>query len=552
MEKYPLHEVEPISDFKELLRHAQSAYGDRDIFRIRTKDGGITGIGWEKLSRDINALGNGLLSLGLAGQKVAIIGPTSYEWLLSYYTITCGIGTVVPVDKELPDDEIANILCDSGAKCLIYSPEYEDTVQNIRTNGLADCVSVWLPMSGGADMGSIRTMLEGTEDFGYAQRKVDPHAMTILLYTSGTTGKSKGVMLTQHNILRASEGALRLLDIGEVCMSVLPVHHSYESTHGITMMIEHGTTICISDSLRNFLPNLQLFKPDMIFLVPLFVEMMYRKIWANARANGQEDALRALIEKSNAELDRGIDNRAKYFKNIHNAFGGKLNLIICGGAPLASYLSRAFREMGILLLQGYGITECSPLVAVNRNRYYKDGSIGLPIACCDVEIREKDENGEGEIWVRGENVMLGYYKNEEGTREVMDGEWFNTGDIGHVDQDGFLFITGRKKNLIVLTNGKNVYPEEIEDYLLRIPYIKEVVVFAPVVEGLKEVELHAELFLNEDYTAEHSADEISRRLEKDIAAVNKTLPTYKQVQHWDIRDKEFEKTTKKSIKRFTV
>lgn len=550
MEKYPLKQIEHLRDFRELLHHAKKAYDGRDIFCLRTAEGGVEGIGHGRLMRDLDALGNMLVSLGLTGKHIAIIGPTSYEWLLSYYTVLCGLGVVVPIDKELPDDEIANILSDSGAACLIYSHEYADTVQNIR--GGLDTVQYYIDMNGDTGTHDLQELVKNTQDNGYATLPIDPHAMSALLYTSGTTGKSKGVMLSQSNILCASEGGLSLLDIGEVCMSVLPVHHSFESTHGITMMIENGTTICINDSLRRFLENMQLFQPESIFLVPLFVEMMYAKIWANARAAGQADALAALIEKSNAELAQGIDNRDVYFKNIHDAFGGNLKLLLCGGAPLSKHLARAFREMGILLLQGYGITECSPLVSVNANWHYRDGSVGLPIACCKIDVRDKDEDGNGEIWVKGTNVMLGYYKNEEGTREVIQDGWFNTGDIGYVDEDGFLFITGRKKNLIVLSNGKNVYPEEIEGYLMRIPYIKEVVVVAPLVDGHSEIALHAEIFVNEDYTAEHTPEEIGRNLEKDIANVNKTLPTYKHVKDFNVRDKEFEKTTKKSIKRFTV
>lgn len=550
MENYPLNQISHQRDFRELLHHAKDVYDGRDIFRLRTPEGGMVGIGHDRFMHDLTAFGNALVSLGLVRRHIAVIGPTSYEWLLSYYTILCGLGVVVPIDKELPDDEIANILLDSGASCLIYSHEYADTVQNIR--GGLGAVQYYIDMNGTTGTHDLQALLKNTQDHGYGSLPIDPHVMSALLYTSGTTGKSKGVMLTQNNILCASEGGLSLLDLGQVCMSVLPVHHSFESTHGITMMIEHGTTICLNDSLRHFLENLRLFKPDTIFLVPLFVEMMYGKIWANARASGQAEALAALIEKSNLELAQGVDNRDVYFKNIHAAFGGNLKLIICGGAPLAKHYARAFREMGILLLQGYGITECSPLVSVNRNRYYEDGSVGLPISCCEVEVRGKDGDGDGEIWVKGENVMLGYYKNEAGTREVMRDGWFNTGDIGHIDKGGFLFITGRKKNLIVLSNGKNVYPEEIEGYLMRIPYIKEVVVFAPLVGGHSEVALHAEIFVNEDYTAGHTAEQIVRNLEKDIADINKTLPTYKHVKDFHVRDKEFEKTTKKSIKRFTV
>ncbi|MBC5649095.1 AMP-binding protein [Christensenella tenuis] len=553
MENYPNYPLKNEKNMRTMLAAAKEAYGGRDMLRVRTKEKTVRGIGAGEFLRDMNALGNALLGLGLADAHIAVIGPTSYEWLLTYYGVQCGVGVIVPIDKELPDDEIANILEDSGAQALVFSGEYADTVENIRDSlaAVRFYINMHAEQDGKKTLG-FRGLIREAEECGYERREIDENALSALLYTSGTTGKSKGVMLTQKNILSASEGGLSLLDLGQVCMSVLPVHHSFESTHGITMMIQNGTTICINDSLRHFMENLQLFRPDMIFLVPLFVEMMHRKIWQNAEANGQADALRALVEKSNAELRAGEDNRDRYFKNIHDAFGGNLKLIICGGAPLSARLMREFREFGILLLNGYGITECAPLVSVNKNRYYCDGAVGIPIACCNVKVENADEDGDGEIWVKGPNVMLGYYKNEEGTREVMKDGWFNTGDIGHIDGGGFLHITGRKKNLIVLPSGKNIYPEEIEEYLMRIPYIKEVVVYAPSSDGLSETELCAEIFVTEEYTAAHSAQEIGESLEKDISAVNKTLPIFKHVGHFHVRDKEFEKTTKKSIKRFAM
>ena len=549
MENYPNYPLKNEKNMRTMFESARKAYGGRDMLRVRTKEGTVRGIGVDEFLRDRDALGNALLSLGLAGARIAVIGPTRYEWLLAYYAVVCGAGVAVPVDKELPDDEIANILSDSGAQALVYSGEYADTVRGLR--GRLESVKYYISMDGDSEP-NVRSLIENAGDHGYERREIDENAMSVLLYTSGTTGKSKGVMLSQKNILSASEGGISLLDLGKVCMSVLPVHHSFECTHGITMMIQNGTTICLSDSLRHFMENLRLFKPDMILLVPLFVEMMYRKIWQNARADGQEEALRALIEKSNAELARGIDNRGEYFRGIRDAFGGNLELIICGGAPLSPHLVTAFREMGILLLQGYGITECAPLVSVNRNRFYSDGSVGLPIACCQVKIAEADADGEGEIWVKGSNVMLGYYKDPEGTKEVMADGWFNTGDIGRLDERGFLYITGRKKNLIVLNNGKNIYPEEIEGYLMCIPYIKEVVVYAPLTDGMRETALHAEIFVAEEYSAAHSGQEIREALERDISAVNKTLPVYKHIGNFHVRERAFEKTTKQSIKRFTI
>lgn len=543
-------------NLRDMLHHAGDVYKGRDMLRIRTEGRQIRGIGHQTFMDDMNALGNALLGLGLADKNIAIIGSTSYEWLVSYFAVLCGVGAAVPIDKELQDDEIANIIADSEAACVIFAGEYQDTMQSIAASlPEAICyIDMDLPEAEDDYLGLYGLIEQGKQESrGYEQREIDETSMASLLYTSGTTGKSKGVMLSQKSILAASEGGLSLLEIGKVCLSVLPVHHSFECTHGIVMMIQNGTTICINNSLRYFADNLKLFQPDAVFLVPLFIERLEYMIWKDAREKNREEELRALIAKSNDEMKRGIDNRDEYFRDIKELFGGNLKLLLCGGAPLPARLMRSFREMGIMLVVGYGITECSPLVSVNGNRCYRDGSAGVPIPCCEVKIVDADGNGEGEIWVKGDNVMLGYYKNEQATRQAMKDGWFDTGDIGHFDEEGFLFVTGRKKNLIVLSNGKNVYPEEIEDFIKhRIPYISEIVVYAPLVNGMNEKRLCAEVYLQEEYTAGKEAEEIRAKLEQDIQKVNRQLPAFKSIQQLKIRDSEFAKTTKKSIKRFSI
>lgn len=545
MKNYPIAKMRTDKDLRELINHAK--YEGRDVFRIKTKDG-YEGIKHEKVLHDINALGNALLGLGLEGKNIAVIGETSYEWIITYFAVTCGVGVIVPIDKELPEAEIANIIDDSSAACVVYSQTFDEIFENLK--GQLKTVNCYIKMNQMEEL-----IAQGEQkNLGYESKKIDEYAMSTILYTSGTTGKSKGVMLTHNSIVCASAGGLSLLEdgLGKVCMSVLPVHHSFECTHGIMMMIQNGTTICINDSLRNLLPNLQFFKPDFVFVVPLFVDMMYKKVWANIKANGKEEEMRALILKSNDLLAQGIDKRAEFFGSVKDAFGGNLSLILCGGAPLSSALAQGFREIGIDIINGYGITECSPLVAVNRRRCFKDGTVGLPIACNEIKIEHADEDGNGEIWVKGGNVMLGYYKNAAATAKAMCDGWFDTGDIGKIDEEGFLVISGRMKNLIVLANGKNIYPEEIEDYYMQIPYIKEIVVFSPLVDGLNEAVLNAEIFIDEAVSVKYTKEELTKMLEEDMKAVSKQLPFYKHVRGFKIRDKEFEKTTKKSIKRFTI
>lgn len=554
MENYRYEDYMQVSDLKDLLLKAESKFRERDAFRFKTPDG-IQSKTYGQFAKDVNALGTALLCEGFSGKRIALLGETSYEWVVSYFAVTCGVGVVVPIDKELPDDEIANIIADSGATAVIFSAAFENTIKNIRAPRIRyipmyPCSADWT-CPGLPELLHLGATQVSGGNTSYTNAGIDPDAMVSLIYTSGTTGKSKGIMLTHRSITAASSGGLSLLKLGRVGLSVLPIHHSFECTHGIIMYLQSGLTICINDSIRFFMQNLQLFKPDTICLVPLFLQNMHKKIWEMAAAKGITEQLKAAIAKSNELLSQGIDKRDEFFADIHAAFGGNLKLIISGGAPLSADLMRSFREFGILVLNGYGTSECSPLISVNCNRYYKDGSVGPPIACCQVKIENPDENGEGEVWVRGENVMLGYYKNEQATRDVLVDGWLNTGDIGHMDGD-FLFLTGRSKNIIVLSNGKNVYPEEIEDKLLTIPLIREVVVYAKRSPEGSEAELAAEIFPNYDLAPNGSEEELTAMLQKELGEVNKTMPLFQQVHHFNIRNTEFEKTTKKSIKRINL
>ena len=519
MQNYPLHKANKFKNFRELINGAPSCYGGRDMFRIK-QNGAVRGISAEEFWAMVEGLGSALLEMGLLDAKVAVIGDALLEWIVTYYAAVCGGGVIVPVDKELPEGEILNVLKDSGAKALVYSRSYEPVVQAIR--GQAVTVKHFIEMEGGLPPLIEKGAALGNE--AYNDRAIDENALAALLYTSGTTGRSKGVMLTQKNIIRCAEGANQMFVTGDTSMLVLPMHHSYGFAMGVVQMMAKGASICISDSPRYFFQNLALFKPDTMFLVPAYVELIYKRIQAFLKEGGKKEDINSAL------------------------LGGNVKYLICGGAPLAAFYPPAFRELKLSLLEGYGITECAPLVSVNRDAFYADGSVGLPIACCEVKINDP-KDGEGDIFVRGDNVMLGYYQNEPATKEVMHGGWFDTGDIGRIDENGFLYITGRRKNLIVLSNGKNVHPEEIEDYLLRIPEIKEVVVYAKEEDGVGEVMLAAEIYPGEEARAALGAA-LKDKLRDEISKVNRSLPGYKQVQDFSLRDKEFEKTTKKSIKRF--
>ncbi|MFZ5975645.1 MAG: AMP-dependent synthetase/ligase [Bacillota bacterium] len=559
MRNYKWHSCEPINDLRELIYRSATKYGERDAFLQKTPDG-VRGISYVQLKDDVEALGTGLYGLGLAGGcHIALIGENSYEWVISYLAIVNGQNVAVPIDKELTDLEIAKLLKHSDATAVICSESFYPVISSILplVPGLRFCIGMKENQSYSTFRSIHQIMRHGKDllmqnDRSFVDAPIDREVMSVILYTSGTTGSSKGVMLSHKNIVTVVMGAMRAVRVPRVTLSVLPVHHSYECSCGILTAMYAGVKICINDSPKYLPENLRLFKPEMLVLVPLYIETMYKRIMENVRRSGREQLLKRLIRLSNALLRVRIDVRGLFFKKIREAFGGRLKLIISGGAPLRPEMVTRFREIGIQILNGYGITECAPLVTANRNNYYDDASVGVVIPGCKVKIHEPNEDGEGEILVSGDNVMLGYYKDAEATRKVFDGEWFKTGDVGRLPEEGLLRITGRKKNTIILSNGKNVQPEEIEEYLeAGTPYIKDVVVYASCPENDAEPCISAIIVPDMEYENGCPSD-FEKILREEIRKLNRGLPTFKQVQNVRIQMDDFEKTSTKKIKRFMV
>lgn len=536
LKKYPFYQVETIDNLKELVNYVAEKYGDNSAFTFE-RNAEIVSISYRQFKSDVAALGTALFDLNVHNTKIAVIGENSYEWILTYVAIVNSGNVVVPLDKELPAAEIKALLDDSNAEALVHSDGFDHVAAYLNENeaGILHYVS----MNALPEMIKKGNALIQQGDNRMIDSELDNHALAALLYTSGTTGVAKGVMLSHFNIARNTVAACQYVGIFGNNMLVLPLHHSFGFTAGVSSMLLHGSEIAINSSLKNILSDLEKFKPYNMFLVPLFVETFYKRIWDSAKKQGKDDLLKKLIRISNALLRIGIDLRRVLFKSVLHAFGGNLKLLVSGGAPLDTKYILGLRDFGITVLNGYGITECSPIVSVNRNKYYRDGSIGPVLPCCDVKIFEPDEKGHGEIYVKGDNVMLGYYKNEQATKEAFDDGWFKTGDYGYLDKDGFLFISGRKKNLIVLSNGKNVYPEEVEAALLNhIPYIIETVVYAD------ENTIIAEVFLD----TENDPD-CASRVDNDVVMLNRMLPPYMHIGKTVVRDTEFPKTTTKKIKR---
>lgn len=551
---YPLNEVKKVDSVKDLMRQATEEAGDKIAFMYKEGKENIE-VTYAKFQEDTIALGTAITELGLNDKHIACIGDNSYKWLTTYLTVLKSDGVFVPVDKELPIEDIINILKSSNSEILFYAEKYEKYVEQILRE--ATNIKFLIGFSRKEESNNVlsydRFIEDGRKSFNagnqkYLKLKSDPNSLKLLVYTSGTTGMAKGVMLTENNLISCVYYGLQVATVYSRCLSVLPYHHTYEGVAGILVALHHHSTICINDSLKNVLKNLQFYKPDYIYVVPAFAELFYKKIISNAKENKKYGIMKTMIVVSNALRKIGIDVRKKLFKDVHNAFGGNLREIVCGGAPIRPEVGKFFEDIGIDLLNGYGITECSPLVSVNRPYFNDCRTVGVVLPCCEVKIVNPDEDGNGEVHVKGKIVMLGYYNDEERTNEVLKDGWFNTGDYGNINKKGQLSITGRKKNLIVLNNGKNVFPEEIEAYVARVPYVQEVVVRGIKEDG-REVGLQAEVFLNQDMVKSMGIEDVHETLKKDISNVTKELPVYKKITDIKIRENEFVKTTTNKIKR---
>ena len=556
---YAYNEVVKIQTIKELMDLAVKDAGNQIAFEYRNPKNkeDIIKITYQEFQNDINYLGTALTDINMDHNHIAVIGDNSYEWLTVYLTVLKSNSVLVPIDKELTSPEIINVLKSSDSEVLFYAGKYEKYIEEFKKE--LPNIKYYIGFDRKENEGNILSYdqfmqqgkekcVEGDTSFSTIEHQ-DTNILKLLVYTSGTTGDPKGVMLTEHNLVSCVYYGLQVATVYTKCLSVLPYHHTYEAVAGILVALHKHATICINDSLKNVLKNLQLYKPDYIYLVPAFTEVFYKNIWSNAKKTGKDKALKIMIPISNALRKIGIDVRRKLFKSIHEAFGGNLREIVCGGAPIRPEIGKFFNDIGVMLLNGYGISECSPLVSVNRPKFNDSSTVGVILPCCEVKIENPNEEGDGEIWVKGDIVMLGYYKDPERTEKVLKNGWFNTEDFGKVNDKGQLVINGRKKNVIVLSNGKNVYPEEIENYILRIPYVQETIVKPIKNEIGQEVSLCAEVFLNAEKVEEMHIENVEEQLKKDISKETRDLASYKHITKVEIRETEFAKTTTNKIKR---
>ncbi|MBR3281034.1 MAG: AMP-binding protein [Clostridia bacterium] len=548
------YNVEPISTIKEMQEKAVAACPDRLNYRYR-EGKKIIDVTFKEFYELTLNLGAALHDLGTKDKHIACIGDNSFNWITVLYTVLKSDAVFVPIDKELPVKDIIYVLNHSESDILFYAKRYEKVLDEIKK----ECpkVKTYISFDADEDNGDVlsykKLIEKGKKLYSEGKFKEEEHDTNVLkeiIYTSGTTGLAKGVMLTEHNLVSVVTGALEITTLEDVALSVLPYHHTYEASCDLLIGMHNHTTICINDSLKNVLPNLQEFKPSLMMIVPAFAELFYKKIWATAEKEGKANLLRKMLKISAALRKIHIDLRGLLFKSVRNAFGGNLKQLISGGAPLRSEIGDFFNGIGILMQNGYGITECSPLVSVNVPTLNDPSTVGIPLSCCEVKTINNTEEGIGEICVKGDIVMMGYYKDEEKTKDALQDGWFNTGDYGCITDKGQIKIVGRKKNFFVLENGKNVYPEEIENYILAIPYVQETIVKASTNEyGMNGNNLVAEVFLNAEAVKGLGDIDIVKKLKDDINEKTKELPVYKRISDIIIRDKEFEKTTTNKIKR---
>lgn len=568
MKNIPLYEVRKIKSIKDVLVTSTELYSDRTAFLYKKKGSeAYEAYTFRQFKTEVDALGTALISLGLKGGRIAIIGENRYEWAVGYMAAVNGTGIVVPLDKDLPENEIENLLVRSRADAVIFTANLREYIINISKR--LDFIKYYIDIDaqGEGNTGLIpfrsltdrgrKLVAEGNRDFIDAE--IDTEAMSILLFTSATTDKAKAVMLSQRNIAANLMAMSSMTNIvpSDIFLSVLPLHHTYENTCGFLCPFYRGAAVAYCEGLRHIQKNMQETKATVMLAVPLILEAIYKRIWDQAAKNPRTlKKLKFGIRLSNLLKKVGIDISRELFRPIHENLGGNMRLLISGAAGIDPKVSKGFRSFGIHFIQGYGLTECSPIAALNRDVDYRDDAAGLPLPGVEIKIVDPGSDGVGEICVKGPNVMLGYYEDPETTEKVLKDGWFYTGDLGYMDDDQFVYVTGRKKNVIVTKNGKNIYPEEIETLLAKSPYIKECMVYGkndPVYGDVvvsATIVPDAEAIQAEFGGRQPSDEEIRNLIRKAVKEVNKSLVIYKYVKDFDLRKEEFAKTTTRKIKRY--
>ena len=560
-----LYEMREITDLRDMIRSSAELFSEEPAFLVKEVPAGeYVPITYRTLRSDIDCLGTYFAKAGLKGKKIAIIGENSYQWVVAYLAAVNGMSIAVPLDKELPSHEIHNLMVRADVDAILFSAKAEDKTLDA-LEGI-DGVDLRIRMNGVSidpDVKNWETVMEEGRNAlldgcrQYLDVEIDPDAMCALLFTSGTTGNSKGVMLSHRNISANVYNMSKYVKIRRpgVGLSVLPMHHTYELTCHVFTGLYQGMAIAICQGLRYVQQNLKESKATVMVGVPAVFEMMHKKVWKQAESTGSAGKMTFMMNLARkTRMFNNIKRMRKVFEPIHSAIGNHMELFIAGGAAINPQVIRDYEALGIPMIQGYGMTENAPIIAVNRDYYSKAESVGPPMPGTEVRIFQPDEEGVGEIICKGPSVMLGYYKDPEATAEVLKDGWLYTGDFGRFDEEGFLYICGRKKNVIVTKNGKNIFPEEIEYLLLEQPYIEEVIVYGVLEKKSGDTVVTAEVYPNFDAIHEKFGKELSQEkihdiIKENVEAVNDKMTNYKRVKRIKLREIEFEKTTTRKIKR---
>ena len=546
-----------IEDLKDMLEKTANKNSTKTAFKVKDSNGKIINKTYIDFKNDVQNLATKLIEMGMQNQRIAVMGKNSYSWAISYLAATI-IGIVVPIDKEASVGNIKEFLNVSNSKAIIADDKYLNEIFEFKSELKNETILIDIQnTSKYTNLSDLITegkkLIEnGNKD--YENIKINPDEMKILLFTSGTTGNSKAVMLSHKNICSniISIASIVKVDNSTRVLSILPLHHTYECTIGYLLVIYGGGTICYCEGLRYITKNIQEYQPTFILCVPLLLENVYKKVIKTLKSS--------LPEKYTKDESKIIDNLPFYLKGIvkrkvKKSLGGKIKTFIVGAAAIKPELVEAFFKLGIKVLQGYGLTECSPLVAGNNDFYYKAASCGMPIPNVEYKIDNPNDEGIGEIIVKGPNVMLGYYENEEATKKVLIDGWFHTGDLGYIDNEEFLYISGRSKNMILTKNGENIYPEEIENILNDDDLIEESLVIGTS-NGKDDVQVKAKIFPNIEAIKEYlgnkfpTKEEISKILNEAVKKANEKLPNFKHIKSFKIMDEDFERTTTNKVKRF--
>ena len=561
----PIYNVNKFNDLKEMLQKTGEEFGDKPAYIFKTEEEGkFRKITHREFRDDINCLGTTLINMGLKDKRIAVISENRYEWGVAYLAIVTGTGVVVPLDKALPNNEIENLIIRSEVEAIFYSNKYNEIMEDIKKKNNTK-IKYFISMDLEKQRDGVysqkelikngkKLLADGNKEF--IESEIDNEKMEIMLFTSGTTAMSKAVMLSHKNICSNVFDIASTIKVDEndIFLSFLPLHHTFECTVGFLYPISKGASIAFCEGIRHIADNIKEYGITTMISVPILFESMYKKVMKGIEKKGKLEKVKKGIKISQFLLKFGIDIRKKLFKEIHDNLGGKVRLFVAGGAALDPEAEKGFNELGFTMYQGYGLTESSPVIAAEDDKYQKLGSIGKAFPSLDVKIENPNEEGVGELVVKGPTIMLGYYNNEQATKETIDKEgWLHTGDLARIDEEGYIYISGRKKFVIVLKNGKNIYPEELEILVNKIEGIKECFVYGrPEDDG--DYKICAKIVYDKESVQEiygtSDEEKLKELIWQKVKKVNKTMPAYKYIREIVITDKELIKTTTQKIKRF--